>query len=174
MRFTLVDRILELEPGRRIVTVKNLTMAEEYLAEHFPAFPVMPGVLMVEAITQAGAWLIRVTEQFASSIIVLKEVKMVRFGHFVAPGRQLRLTCEWTDDDGRLTTFKARGDLDGQTSVSGRVVLERFNLAERHPHYARQDRRLRAHHKRAFEVVTDPVMREQLSMASAKMKVAAS
>ena len=54
MRFLLIDRILDLEPGRNLVAVKNLSMAEEYLADHFPGFPVMPGVLMLEALTQAG------------------------------------------------------------------------------------------------------------------------
>lgn len=59
MRFTLVDKVVELEPGRRIVAIKNLSLAEEYLADHFPGFPVMPGVFMLEAMTQASAWLIR-------------------------------------------------------------------------------------------------------------------
>ena len=62
MRFTLIDRIVELEPGVQITAVKNLTMAEEYLADHFPHFPVMPGVLMLEAMTQAAAWLARARE----------------------------------------------------------------------------------------------------------------
>ena len=57
MRFTLVDRILELQAGQEITAVKNLSLAEEYLADHFPLFPVLPGVLMLEAMTQAGAWL---------------------------------------------------------------------------------------------------------------------
>ena len=69
MRFVLIDRILELTPGESLVGVKNLTLAEEYLADHFPGFPVMPGVLMLEALTQAGAWLIRETEDFANSVI---------------------------------------------------------------------------------------------------------
>ena len=64
MRFSLIDRIVELEPGVRITAVKSLTMAEEYLADHFPHFPVMPGVLMLEALTQAGAWLVRVERGF--------------------------------------------------------------------------------------------------------------
>ena len=62
MRFTLLDRITELEPGVKITAVKNLTMAEEYLADHFPQFPVMPGVLMLQAMTEAGAWLVRAYE----------------------------------------------------------------------------------------------------------------
>ena len=64
MRFTLIDRIVDFQPGVRITAVKSLTMAEEYLADHFPNFPVMPGVLMLEAMTQASAWLIRAERGF--------------------------------------------------------------------------------------------------------------
>ncbi|MGA2254534.1 MAG: hypothetical protein ABSG53_07735, partial [Thermoguttaceae bacterium] len=62
MRFLLIDRIVDFQPGAQITAVKSLTMAEEYLADHFPNFPVMPGVLMLEAMTQAAAWLIRLSE----------------------------------------------------------------------------------------------------------------
>ena len=56
MKFCLVDRIESIEPGKRIVCIKALSLAEEYLADHFPAFPVLPGVLMLEALTQSAAW----------------------------------------------------------------------------------------------------------------------
>jgi len=166
MRFTLIDRIVDLEPGRRIEAVKNLTMAEEYLAEHFPGFPVMPGVLMLEAVTQAGAWLIRATEDFKHSVILLKEAKAVKYGHFVTPGKQLRLACEWAGENGPLVTLKAKGELAGATSVSCRVVLERFNLCEKHEGYAEQDRRLRDGHRRLFERLTTPPLREKVAAAS--------
>ena len=65
MRFLLIDRITELEPQKSITAVKNLSLAEEYLADHFPGFPVMPGVLMLETLVQAGGWLIRHSEDFA-------------------------------------------------------------------------------------------------------------
>jgi len=78
MRFSLIDRIVELQPGAKIEAVKNLSLAEEYLADHFPQFPVMPGVLMVEAMTQAAPWLVRRTEDFAHSMIVLSEAKNVQ------------------------------------------------------------------------------------------------
>ena len=55
MHFTFVDRVLQLQPGVSITTVKCLSLAEEYLADHFPRFPVMPGVLMLQAMTEAGA-----------------------------------------------------------------------------------------------------------------------
>ena len=57
MRFCLVDRILEVQPGKVIHAVKNLTLGEEYLADHFPTFPVMPGVLMLQTLIDAGTWL---------------------------------------------------------------------------------------------------------------------
>lgn len=160
MRFTLIDRIVALEPGKRIEAVKNLTMAEEYLAEHFPGFPVMPGVLMLEAVTQAGAWLIRATEDFQHSVILLKEAKAVKYGHFVTPGKQLRLSCDWVSEAGSLVTLKAKGELGGASSISCRVVLERFNLAEKHEGYAEQDRRLKDWHRQLFERLTAPGVRE--------------
>ena len=94
MRFVLIDRILSVQRGESLVAVKNLSLAEEYLSDHFPGFPVMPGVLMLEALTQAGAWLIRDMEDFAHSIIVLKQAKTIKYGSFVEPGRQLELRVE--------------------------------------------------------------------------------
>src|SRR5260370_4555948 len=67
MRFNLVDRILEVQPGKVLRAVKNLTLGEEYLADHFPSFPVMPGVLMLETLVEAGPRLARPTHHFAGS-----------------------------------------------------------------------------------------------------------
>ena len=86
MRFTLVDRILEVEPGRKIRAVKNLTLGEEYLSDHFPTFPVMPGVLMLQTLVEAGSWLLRLTEDFRHSVITLREAKNVKYGHFMSRG----------------------------------------------------------------------------------------
>jgi 3-hydroxyacyl-[acyl-carrier-protein] dehydratase len=133
MRFVLVDRILDLQPGQSLVAVKNLTLAEEYLADHFPGFPVMPGVLMLEALTQAGAWLIRDTEDFAHSVIVLKQAKTIKYGSFVEPGRQLELRVEVVEHGERDTVFKGKGVIDDQVMVQGRFVLTRYNLRERNP-----------------------------------------
>ena len=163
MRFTLIDRIVSLEPGRRIEAVKNLTMAEEYLAEHFPGFPVLPGVLMLEAVTQAGAWLIRATEDFRHSVILLKEAKAVKYGRFVTPGKQLRITCEWAGETGSLVTMKAKGELAGASSVSCRLTLERFNLTEQHAGYAEQDRRLKDWHRQLFLRLAGPEIRDRMA-----------
>ena len=131
MRFTLVDRIVDLQPGVAITTVKCLSLAEEYLGDHFPLFPVMPGVLMLEAMTQTGAWLVRVTEDFAHSIVVLKEARNIKYADFVEPGQVLTVTVEIIKDGPRDTHLKARGNVGDKVAVSGRLVLERFNLADR-------------------------------------------
>src|SRR5215467_9514299 len=109
MRFVLIDRILESQPGQSLVAVKNLSLAEEYLADHFPGFPVMPGVLMLEALTQAGAWLIRDMEDFAHSVIILKQAKTIKYGSFVEPGRQLDLRVEMTAYDPRVCSLRGVG-----------------------------------------------------------------
>ncbi|HUY34644.1 MAG TPA: 3-hydroxyacyl-ACP dehydratase FabZ family protein [Pirellulales bacterium] len=139
MRFTLIDRVCLLEPGVRIVAVKNLSLAEEYLADHFPGFPVMPGVLMLEAMTQAAAWLIRVGEDFAHSTVILKEAKNVKYANFVEPGQTLTVTAEITAQQEREVHFKARGEVDGVQMVSARLLLARYNLADDDPRRAETD-----------------------------------
>src|SRR3982750_4986184 len=114
MRFVLIDRILDIQPGQSLVAVKNLTLAEEYLADHFPGFPVMPGVLMLEALTQAGAWLIRETEDFAHSVIVLKSAKTIKYGSFVEPGRQLQLRVQLVENAPTETSFQGGGVVGDQ------------------------------------------------------------
>src|SRR5918998_3231812 len=123
MRFVLIDRIIDLQPGRSLEAVKNLSLAEEYLSDHFPGFPVMPGVLMLEALTQAGAWLIRETEDFAHSVIVLKSARTIKYGSFVEPGRQLQLRVQVVEHGPSDTIFKGEGVIDDQVMVKGRFTL---------------------------------------------------
>src|SRR5438445_8973806 len=93
----------------------------------------MPGVLMLEALTQAGAWLVRDMEDFAHSVIVLKQAKTIKYGSFVEPGRQLQLRVEVVEHGERDTTFKGKGMVEDQVMVQGRFTLTRFNLRERNP-----------------------------------------
>jgi 3-hydroxyacyl-[acyl-carrier-protein] dehydratase len=140
MRFTLIDRIDELVPGERVSAVKTLSMAEEYLADHFPRFAVMPGVLMLEAMTQAAAWLVRVSEDFAHTIVVLKEARNVKYAEFVEPGQVLHVKCEISKQDERLTHLKASGMVvNGTKAVTAQLVLERFNVVDRYPGRAEID-----------------------------------
>src|SRR5512135_3254126 len=117
MRFVLIDRIVELQSGQSLVAVKNLSLAEEYLADHFPGFPVMPGVLMLEAMTQASAWLVRATEDFAHSMVVLQEARNATYGQFVQPGQTLEVSAEIIDHGERETKLKAQGQMDGQVTL---------------------------------------------------------
>src|SRR5438105_14963065 len=113
MRFTLLDKITSLDSGKSITAIKNLSLAEEYLADHFPGFPVMPGVLMVESLVQAGGWLMRFSEDFAYSTILLKRARMVKFVNFVTPGRTLQVTMDVQDWNGNECTLKGVGTVDG-------------------------------------------------------------
>ena len=133
MRFVLIDRIRELQPGRSLIAIKNLSLSEEYLADHFPGFPVMPGVLMLEALAQAGAWLLRDLEDFKHSVIVLKQAKTIKYGSFVEPGRRLELHVELVDLDEKDARFKGKGVIDDQVMVNGRFTLTRYNLRDRDP-----------------------------------------
>jgi len=157
MRFTLLDRVTAIDPGKSITAIKTLTLSEEYLADHFPRFPVMPGVLMLEAMTQAAAWTIRVAEDFAHSIVVLRSAKNVKYGDFVEPGRVLTVTAEVLSQDETTTKVKASGTVSGasgeRTSLTARLVLERYNLADRQPHGEAIDARVRAEMRKLWAVL---------------------
>lgn len=125
MKYCQLDRILELDPGKRLVAQRTLRAEEEYLRDHFPKFPVMPGVMMLEALYQAAVWMVRTGEDFASPVVLLKEAKSVKFGDFLCPGETLNITVERFKEDGPLVTVKAFAEKGGKTSVMARLVLEK-------------------------------------------------
>ena len=133
MRFALIDKITELKEGVSITAEKRLLPTEDYLRDHFPGFPVMPGVLMLETMNQAAMWLVYASEDFQNSVVHLKEAKNVKYQDFVKPGQVLVVTAEVVKEDDTTTTLKASGTVDGKTAVSGRLVLERFTLTDRYP-----------------------------------------
>lgn len=145
MRFQLVDRILEIAPGQRIRMVKNLTLAEEYLADHFPTFPVMPGVLMLQALVEAGAWLLRISDDFRHSVIVLREARNVKYGTFMQPGKSLTVTAELVESQNGTATFKGKGECEGASTVSAKYTVARYNLRDRDPGLAAVDERIVQH-----------------------------
>lgn len=110
MHFDLVDRVLELSPTR-IVTLKNVSGAEEYLQDHFPTFPVLPGVMMLEAMVQAGRRLVESRDP-AGPPVVLGRVRALKYGRFVKPGSALRVEVTLAKDpaDGQY-------DLKGQATI---------------------------------------------------------
>ncbi|MBP90436.1 MAG: beta-hydroxyacyl-ACP dehydratase [Planctomycetaceae bacterium] len=156
MRFRLLDEIVEFEPGASITARKWLRPEEDYLKDHFPKFPVMPGVLMLEAMFQASAWLVRKSEDFANPVVLLKEARNVKYADFVAPDQTLTVTAEIIKQDEQLTTIKGQGTLDDSVAVSGRLVLERFKLADRYPIHSNVDPHSRHNLRAEFDRLWNP------------------
>lgn len=142
MRFVLIDRILEVVPGERLVAVKHVSLAEEYLQDHFPRFAVLPGVLMLEGLVQAAAWLVRVTEGFAHSLVVLQQARNVVYKSFVRPGQELRLEVAARRIDPGDSEFTGAGWCGGTQVVRAHMYLVHRNVADERPGAEAVDQRL--------------------------------
>ncbi len=93
MRYLLVDRIMALEPGNKITGVKNVAMSEDFLEFHFPKNPIMPGIMLLEALIQLSGWLDAASSDFRKWFLVSRVLKCSFYG-FVLPGDQVELSCE--------------------------------------------------------------------------------
>lgn len=133
---------------------KNVSMAEEYLADHFPGFPVLPGVMMLEAATQTAAWLVRQTLGFAHSLILLREARGVRYGTFVSPGQTLTLAADAVEITPARSDFKVKGTVNGQTAIQARLELVHLNLADTDPLLAAADQRSLAIQQERWQTLT--------------------
>lgn len=130
MRFILIDRIISLEPGKRIKAVKSVSLAEEYLADHFPTFPVLPGVLLLEGMIESASWLVRHAENFAHSMILLNRAVNVKYRSFLAPGSKIEYTVEAKAIKERVSSFWGFGQSQGERIVEAKLGLRHFNLSE--------------------------------------------
>jgi len=113
----------------------------------------MPGVLMLETLVEAGAWLLRVSEDFRYSMIVLREAKNVKYGHFMEPGREMAVTVELTERNGKLASFKAKGEIEGNLTVSAKITLETYNLRDQDPSLEATDQKLIAHFRELYRLL---------------------
>jgi 3-hydroxyacyl-[acyl-carrier-protein] dehydratase len=139
VKFILIDKIVSLEEGRRVTAVKSVSLAEEYLGDHFPTFPVLPGVLLLEGLVESAGWLVRKTENFAHSMILLAEARNVKYKSFLPPGSQIQYTVEAKAIEESVSSFVGCGVADGQKIVEARFGLRHFNLSERNPAWAALD-----------------------------------
>lgn len=139
MRFILIDKVVSITAGVGIRTVKNVSLSEEYLADHFPAFPVLPGVLLLEGLIESASWLVRLSENFAHSMVLLQEARNVKYKSFLAPGGQIEYIVEAKSIEENISSFAGTGVSDGQTIVEARFGLRHFNLADQNPSMAAVD-----------------------------------
>lgn len=121
----LVDRVLELEPGARIVALKNVTINEPYFMGHFPGHPVMPGVLIIEAMAQTAALLSYVTLKAMEgdgTLFYFAGIDGARFKRPVTPGDQLRMEVEMGRVKRGVGWFSARALVDGQLAAEAQMM----------------------------------------------------
>jgi len=130
MRFILIDKIVSLEPRKEIKTVKNVSLAEEYLADHFPTFPVLPGVLLLQGLIESASWLVRDAENFAHSMILLEQTRNVKYKSFLAPGSRIEYTVQAKIIEENVSSFLGFGLSGDERIVEARFGLRHFNLAD--------------------------------------------
>jgi 3-hydroxyacyl-[acyl-carrier-protein] dehydratase len=121
--FLLVDRILELESGVRAVGLKNVTINEPFFAGHFPQFPVMPGVLIIEALAQVGATALLSVEENKGKIGFFAGIDGARFRGMVTPGDTLRLEVNITRMKGSIGKGKGIASVDGKTVAEAELMF---------------------------------------------------
>ena len=122
MRYLLLDRVLEIEPGRSIRAIRNVTLTEDVLATHFPNFPILPGVIITDTLVQAASWAWAANTDFmlGTRLHTLREAK---FRRYVRPGDQLVVEAQWTHDEGIYTVWKAKALVNGKPVASIREVV---------------------------------------------------
>ena len=122
--FALVDRIIEYVPGKRAVGIKNVTINEPHFQGHFPGRPIMPGVLIVEAMAQVGGVVLTQLPEMEGGLFVFAGIDKVRFRRQVVPGDQLVMTVEllWVKQR-RFGKMQARAEVDGQLATEGELMF---------------------------------------------------
>ena len=122
--FLLVDRVLSFEPKKRIAGIKNVTINEPFFQGHFPGHPIMPGVLIIEAMAQVGGVLafLSQTEQKPGSVIYFTGIDKVRFRRPVVPGDQITFEIEFLKMRSRVVKMAAKASVDGNLAAEAELM----------------------------------------------------
>ncbi|MCE5184738.1 MAG: beta-hydroxyacyl-ACP dehydratase [Planctomycetaceae bacterium] len=139
MKFILIDKVTALDPGKQLSAVKSVSLAEEYLGDHFPVFPVMPGVLLLEGLVESASWLVRQFQGFSNSMVLLENATNVKYKSFAAPGMQIQYTVTATAIEENASSFKGVGFCGDEAIVEAKLTLRHFNLASENPKMAHVD-----------------------------------
>ena len=123
MKFDLIDRVTGRDDSS-LTAVKNVSAAEEYLGDHFPGFPILPGVMMLETLVQAGRHFAAGSDDPPRTPLVIKEVRNVKYAGMVRPGQTLEVTVTLRKRDGHAYDFQGVGRVGEQVAVQGRFALE--------------------------------------------------
>ncbi|MBN1456534.1 MAG: beta-hydroxyacyl-ACP dehydratase [Sedimentisphaerales bacterium] len=154
MKFILIDKIIATEQGKELTAVKTVSLAEEYLADHFPAFPVLPGVLLLEGLVESAAWLVRLSQDFRNSMVLLETAKNVKYKSFAAPGMKITYNVKAKTIEDNKSSFTGTGICDGETIVEAKISLRHFNLADEIPKMAMNDGRIIESLKQRWKLLT--------------------
>ena len=120
----MLDRVLEISPDERIVALKNVTINEEFFQGHFPKLPVMPGVLILEAMAQAGGLLVMPEDgSAAGKNFFLVSIEHAKFRRTVVPGDQLRIRVELTKSRANFRKLSGRAEVDDQLAAEAELTL---------------------------------------------------
>ncbi|TEU05116.1 MAG: 3-hydroxyacyl-ACP dehydratase FabZ [Candidatus Aminicenantes bacterium] len=129
--FLMIDRVVEMEKGKSIVAIKNVTYNEHFFQGHFPQQKVMPGVLLIEALAQAGAILISHSIHEPEKVLIfMSKIDNVKFRKPVVPGDQLRLEAEILKLKSKFSKMKGKVYVDEELVAEGEVMASFMNLEE--------------------------------------------
>jgi len=129
--FLLVDRVLELEKGKSIVAIKNVTCNEHFFQGHFPDLKIMPGVLILEAIAQAGGIvLFHALPDPKRKMVVLSKIDKAKFKRMVVPGDQLRLEVQLLKLKGRICHIRGRALVDGEVATEAEIFATLLDVED--------------------------------------------
>lgn len=153
MKFVLIDKIVSLNSGSDITAVKSVSLAEEYLADHFPAFPVLPGVLLLQGLIETASWLVREKQEFSNSMVLLEKARNVKYKSFAAPGMQIQYNVTAKTIEENVSSFSGEGICGDKSIVEAKITLRHFNLADENPKMAAIDGTIIEKMKQRFELL---------------------